>query len=202
VGLRISFFAGSVVGYVDNPSAIYTRGLALGLALRGNDVRVVEERRNAALTRTLRAVGSSAVRHFHEQFEALQHTTYEPRTGARLLEWVTRELALIDVAVAVDGLEDELCRWIANVSRERIRRAYLTWQPDQISEAVVQRLELERFDVILAPTKPMPELPWRRIEMVVAEPDRAAGLTPAVLAAGQDPVAAATTFERAIVGNQ
>jgi hypothetical protein len=170
--------------------------------VRGNEVRVVEERQNQALARTLRAVGSGAVRHFHEQFALLQHTTYEPRTGARLLEWVTRELALIDVAVAVEGLEDELCRWIANVTRERITRAYLAWQPEQLTADDVQRLELVKFDVVLAPKKPVLDLPWRQIDIVVAEQDRAAGLSPAGSTAGRDPVTAAETFERAILGDR
>jgi hypothetical protein len=168
--------------------------------VRGNDVRIVEERQNHAFTRTLRAVGSDAARHFHHQFALLQHTTYEPRTGARLLEWVTRETALIDVAVAVAGLEDELCRWIANVGHEGLIRAYLTWQPELLSAQVAQRLELDKLDVVLAPTKPPADLDWRQVEAVVAAQDRMAGLTPAGSTAGDDPVAAAASFEQAVIG--
>ena len=120
------------------------------MSLRGNEVRIVEERQNAAFARTLRAVGAVASRHFYDEFRTIQHHTYEPRSGASLLEWVTRELALIDVAVAVAGIESELCRWLANVSQEGLARAYLTFDPDSLTDDVVAALELERFDLILA----------------------------------------------------
>jgi hypothetical protein len=110
--LRVTLFPGSIVGYAVHPEALLTRGLAHGLAERGHDVRIVEERQNDLLKRTLLEVGAGPSRHFHDHFKKFQYHTYEPRTGAQLLEWVTRELALIDVGVAVDGVEQELCRWL------------------------------------------------------------------------------------------
>ncbi len=152
--MKVTFFVESVVGYVDNPTAIYTRGLAHGLSLRGNDVRIVEERQNDAVTRTLLAAGSGVARHFHDTFRMFQHHTYEPRSGAQLLEWVTRELSLIDVAVAVAGIDSELCRWLANVSREGLVSTYLTFEPENLTDEVVAALDLDRFDLILAPRQP------------------------------------------------
>jgi hypothetical protein len=199
--MKVTFFAESVVGYVENPAAIYTRGLAHGLSLRGNDVRIVEERQNAAFTRTLRAVGAEASRYFYDSFTTFQHHTYEARRGAPLLEWVTRELSLIDVAVAVAGIESELCRWLANVTREGLTRAYLTFEPESLTDDVVAALELERFDLILALRQPVAAIPWRPFAAAVAGYDqvpeiaRSIGYVPDDEA---DPIRAAEIFEAAV----
>jgi hypothetical protein len=200
--LKVTFFAGSVVGYYENPAALLTRGLAHGLALRGNDVRIVEERQNPAFSRTLRAVGAEAVRHFHQAFPLMQHHTYDPRTGAPLLEWVTREIALLDLAVVVDDVGDELCRWLANVSRRDLTRAYLAWDPGLLTSERVSYLELERFDLLLAPTAAETvSIPWRSVTPALAQRDIEAGLhdhLPLGLTLTADPVEAAASFERAV----
>jgi hypothetical protein len=200
--VKVTFFAGSVVGYHENPAALLTRGLAHGLALRGNDVRVVEERQNHAFARTLRAHGAGAARHFHDHFGLIQHHTFEPRSGAPLLEWVSREIALIDVAVAVEGVGDELCRWLANVTRLGLTRAYLAWHPEHLSAERSAHLEIERFDLILAPTEPLTTTPgWGRVEPTLARPDadaRLSDLLPEYRQPLSDPVTAAELFERAV----
>ncbi|HYI15006.1 MAG TPA: hypothetical protein VEX37_06425 [Thermomicrobiales bacterium] len=198
--MKVTFFAESVVGYIGNPTAIYTRGLAHGLSLRGNEIRIVEERQNAAFVRTLQTAGSEAARHFHDSFRMFQHHTYEPRHGAQLLEWVTRELSLIDVAVAVAGIEPELCRWLANVTREGLVRAYLTFEPERLTDEVAVALELDRFDLILAPRQPAASIDWREIVSGVAGQDR----VPVILGSMSpppdeevDPIRAAEVFEAA-----
>ena len=199
--MKVTFFVGSVVGYVENPTAFYTRGLAHGLALRGNEIRIVEERQNLAAVRTLREVGAGASRHFYDAFQTIQHHTYEPRTGARLLEWVTREIALIEVAVAVDGVEPELCRWLANVSREGLTRASLTFQPESLTDDVAERLDLGKFDIVLAPSAIAAHLPWRRVPRTVAERDQGDDLQrwlPAGSAEHANSIEAAEAFEAAI----
>lgn len=199
--MKITYFTESVVGYVDNPTAIYTRGLAHGLSLRGNDIRIVEQRQNAAFARTLQVAGSVAARHFYETFRTVQHHTYEPRRGAHLLEWITRELALIDVAVAVGGIDPELCRWLANISREGLVRAYLTFEPELLTEEAVTALKLDRFDVILAPRQPAAAVVWQPIEVGVAGQDRDAALAQSItypLAEDADPIRAAEVFEAAL----
>jgi hypothetical protein len=201
--MKVTFFVESVVGYVENPAAIYTRGLAHGLSLRGNEVRIVEERQNAAVARTLRAVGAEASRHFHERFTMFQHHTFEPRSGAPLLEWVTRELSLIDVAVSVAGLGPELCRWLANVSREDLIRAYLTFEPERLTDDVVAALELQRFDLILAPRQPAANIAWRPIVVGVAGDDRRPEIVQwlgPMLGGDNDPIYAAEVFEAALAG--
>jgi hypothetical protein len=201
--VRITFFAGSVVGYVENPSALLTRGLAHGLALRGHDVRVVEQRRNEAYVRTVVQERAGAARHFFDAFRTIQHHTYDPRTGAPLLEWLTREVALIDVAVAVGGLDDELCRWIANVTRDRLLRSYLAWELPDVAASRLVGLEIERFDLILAPfySGELP-VPVRLIPATAAGADVDAGLAATLESFLHgpivDPIEAAIAFERAV----
>lgn len=199
--MKVTFFVGSVVGYVENPSAILTRGLAHGLSLRGNEVRVVEERQNREFAKTLRVAGAGASRHFYESFRMFQHHTYEPRSGAPLLEWVTRELALIDVAVVVDGAGPELCRWIANVSQEGLTRAFLTFQPERLTQDVVTALELGSFEIVLSPAEPSASIVWRQVAGAIAGPDRellAQASLPRELADEADPIRAAEVFEAAV----
>lgn len=174
--LKITFFPGTVVGYAGDPAALLTRGLALALARQGHIVRVVEARQNHAFARTLREEGSGAARQFFNDFSVIQHHTFEPRSGAQLLEWVTREVALIDIAVAVGGIDEEECRWLANVTRAGLRRVYLTFTPHALSVESATRLELERFDRIIAPGRPPVELPWGRTPATLAPADERAGL--------------------------
>jgi hypothetical protein len=175
------------------------------LALRGNDVRVVEERQNQPFVRTLREHGAASSRHFYQHFSAVQHATWESRTGAQLLEWVTRELALIDVAVAVAGLNDELCQWLANVTRDGLTRAYLTWEPETLDAAAAERLQLDRFDVVLAPCSPVAGLPWLPVMPAITAADADAGLAEHVTgtlppaSTLSDPIDTASAFERIFI---
>lgn len=161
----------------------------------------MEERQNHAFLRTLREHGSDPSRHFYEQFAALQHVTWETRTGAQLLEWVTREVALIDVAIAVAGLNDELCQWIANITRERLTRAYLAWEPETLTDERADYLQLSKFDLILSSDQPAAALPWTPVSPSIAAADEAAGLAPIAPPSGSlsDPRISAESFERIFV---
>ncbi len=200
--MRITFFPGSIVGYVDHPQAILTRGLAYGLSEIGHDVRIVEERQNALLTNTLLSQGAAPSRHFHDHFSRFQYHTYEPRTGPQLLEWVTRELALIDVAVAVDGVEQELCRWIGNVTREGLIRAFLTFEPESLTDERAAAFDIDKYDIVLAPDKPDADLPWSEVPPTIAPaddvPEIREHLPPAVAQKLVDPITAARAFEETI----
>ena len=194
--MHVTFFPASIVGYVGYPAALLTRGLGSGLVARGHDVGSVEPRLNEAVTRTLRAVGAEAMRHFHAAFPAIHYRTFQARSGAPLLEWTSREVALIDVAVAVAGLDDELCRWLANISGVGLCRLYLTDEPERLTQVVADRLELAKFDRIIAPRPPAANLPWSRIPPALARADIDAGLSlPEVAGDIADPLVAAERFE-------
>jgi hypothetical protein len=200
--LRVTFFPGSIVGYLDHPQALLTRGLAHGLAERGNDVRIVEERQNPIIKRSLLAHGSEPSRHFYEHFSHMQYHTYEPRSGAQLLEWVTRELALIDVGVAVDGVEQELCRWLGNVTRAGLIRAFLTYDPDSLTSERAAALDIDKFDIVIAPSKPAANLPWTEIAPTLAPADDVEGIRSEVRSqidsTLSDPDSVAQTFEQIV----
>lgn len=200
--MKITLFPGSIVGYAAHPEALLTRGLAHGLAERGHDVRIVEERQNELLKRTLLEVGSEPSRHFHDHFKKFQYHTYEPRTGAQLLEWVTRELALIDVSVAVDGVEQELCRWLGNVNRAGLIRAFLTYDPDSLDSHRAAALDIDKYDIVIAPSRPAADLPWTELPLALAPQDDLESIRSFVpeqlLAARRDPVEVAQLFEQVI----
>ncbi len=123
--MRFTFFAPTVVGYLSWPPALHVRGLADALADEGHEVRVLEPRNNRLFTESLRGAGSEPARHFYLNFSRLQMHTYEPRFGTALLEWTARELALIDAAFVVSGVEPDVLRTIASTSRSGLVKVLL-----------------------------------------------------------------------------
>lgn len=166
--MRITFFAPTVIGYLAWPDALYARGLASALACAGHDVRVLEERRNRYFVETLRGAGAQPVRHFDAHFPHVQHHTYEPLHGARLLEWVAREVALLDVAVVVAGADDELTGWVANLTRAGLTRVFLAF--DALRERP-HALNLSLFDGVLAPYPVDGAANWRFLPRTIAPAD-------------------------------
>lgn len=202
--MNVTFFPASALGYVDYPEGLFTRGLAAGLLARGHDVRIVEERKNPVMTRTLKVDGAAAARRLYDEFPELLVHSYEPRTGGRLMEWLSRELSLIDVAVAVDGLPEVVARWIANLTHPALTRVYLTFRPETLDAETVARLELDKYDRILTTGEPATSIDWSPILPTLARQDRAAGLDthvpPDLVDRLADPIAAAEDFEQ-IVGS-
>lgn len=200
--MRITFFPASAIGHVNYPEAILVRGLASGLHARGHDIRIVEERRNPVLTQTLQKEGATISRHVYEAHPELVIHSYTGRTGARLLEWVSRELSLVDVGVAVHGLPDEVARWIANLTHPTLIRTYLTYSPIDLTNDLIQSLEIDRLDNVFAPGQPAAAVDWESVPPSISDADRAAGLLDEIPAnlrdALVDPDVAARAFEAAL----
>lgn len=166
--MRITFFAPTIVGYLGWPDALYLRGLAGGLADARHDVRVVEERRNPHLTTTLRQLGSAPERAFYDIFPHLQRNTFDPRRGAQLLEWFTREIALLDVAVVVDGIDEQLVQWLAEIHLDGLTRLFIRFGSTGARHAAEV---LSGFDAVLSPEQPLELDNWRRLPLTLAELD-------------------------------
>ena len=160
------------MGYVGNPEALYARALAWGLHQRGHHVRMLEERRNPTLRRTLETVGSAASRLTYERFPGILIHAFERRSGAPLMEWLARELSLVDLAIAVDGVPVEVARWIANLDHRALRRVYVTYRPDELTLARVAEVELERYDGVFASGQPAAAIEWSAIRKAIAPQDQ------------------------------
>ncbi len=167
-------FSQSAIGYVGNQEALFARGLAWGLHQRGHIVRMLEERRNPALQRTLRAVGASASRQAFDDFPGIHIHSFEPRSGAALMEWIARELSQVDLAIVVDGLPNEVTRWVANLDHRLIVRVFVTFRPNDLNDERAQNLELPRYDLIFSSSQPEASIEWQAIQPTVAPPDFAA----------------------------
>lgn len=154
-----------------NPEALYARAIAWGFHQQGRHVRMLEERRNAALRRTLESVGGAASRHAFEAFPGILMHSFEPRSGASLMEWVARELSLVDLAIAIDGAGEELTRWIANLDHSTLTRIFVTYRPNELSKERVGQLELARFDAVFAPSEPAARIEWRPVGRSIAQQD-------------------------------
>ena len=173
--MKLTFFAGSVIGYVGHPEALFTRSLATALATRGDDVRVAEARKNEHYVRTLETDRAPAARAMFESFPQVQHHTFDMRRGPRLFEWLAREIALLDVAVAVDGVDDELVRWLANLNQPGLIRIFQTYRPATLDAIRADRLELGLFNAVAAPAALANGRSWSLVRPSVARSDRDAG---------------------------
>ena len=173
--MKLTFFAGSVIGYVGHPEALFTRSLAAALAKRGDDVRVAEARQNEHYVRTLESDRAQAARAMFESFPQVQHHTFDMRRGPRLFEWLAREIALLDVAVAVDGVDDELVRWLANLNQPGLIRIFQTYRPATLDVTRADRLELGLFNAVAAPAAPANGRSWSLVRPSVARSDLDAG---------------------------
>jgi hypothetical protein len=174
--MKWTFFTGSAIGYVGHPQALFTRTLADGLAGRGDIVRLVEPRRNEHFERTLECERAPAASAMYELFPAVQHHTFEMRRGPRLFEWLAREIALIDVAVAVHGADTELVRWLANLNQPDLLRLFQTYQPEELTTEVRAELELDLFNGVLAASAPADDtMPWQLVQPSIADADMSAG---------------------------
>lgn len=174
--MRWTFFTGSAIGYVGHPQALFTRALAAALAGRGDIVRVVEPRKNEHIVRTLEQDRAPAARALYEHFPTIQHHTFEMRRGPRLFEWLAREIALLDIAVAVQGADTELVRWLANLDQSGLLRLFQSYQPEQLTPAVAATLELSRYNGMLASGLPADaSLSWQLVRPSMADSDVAAG---------------------------
>jgi len=132
---------------------------------------MLEERRNATLRRTLETVGGAASRIVYEHFPGVLVHAFEPRSGAPLMEWLARELSLVDLAIAIDGLPTEVARWIANLDHRDLRRVFVTFRPDELTPGRAIESELERYDAVFASGQPGAELLWTPIRKTIVQQD-------------------------------
>ena len=173
--MKFTFFAGSIIGYIGHPEALFTRSLADALVARGNDVRLAEARQNEHYVRTLEIDRAPAARAMFESFPTVQYHSFDMRRGPRLFEWLAREIALIDVAVAVDGVDDELVRWLANLNQPRLTRIFQTYRPAKLDTDRADSLELGLFNAVAATDAPPDGRPWSLVRPSVARADIDAG---------------------------
>lgn len=167
----MAIFSASAVGYVDNPEALYARAIAWGLHQRGHYVRMLEERRNPVMRKTLETIGAAASRTVYEQFPGILIHGFEPRSGAALMEWLARELSLADLAIAVDGVPTEVARWIANLDHRKLQRVYVTYRPDELTADRAAEVELDRYDGVFASGSPAADVSWTPIQPSIAPQD-------------------------------
>jgi len=132
---------------------------------------MLEERRNPVLRKTLEVAGSAASRAVYDNFPGILVHGFEPRRGAPLMEWLARELSLVDLAIAIDGLPTEVARWIANLDHRSLRRVYVTYRPERLTEERAAEIELERYDATFATSAPEASRPWIQIHKSIAEQD-------------------------------
>jgi len=132
---------------------------------------MLEERRNPTLRKTLEVVGSEAHRAAHEGFHGILIHAFEKRTGASLMEWLARELSLVDLAIAVDGLPIEVGRWIANLDHRALQRVFISYRPERLTQAQISEMELDRYDQIFASSRPAADVSWQPIHKAIAPQD-------------------------------
>ena len=119
--LRWAIFSRSVVSAVDNPDAYLLRALGQALQTRGQEATFFEERANEAVRTLLRRSGGRALADFRGRYPEIDYRTIETRTGADLVEWLTRTLGTFDIVLALIDAPAELVRWLGRLTRTHLR---------------------------------------------------------------------------------
>lgn len=119
--LRWVIFTTSIISSVDNPEALLWRSLGGRLRRAGHQAVFFESRGNKAVRMLLQRDGSQALKEFRARFPDIEYRTYGPRHGANLVEWMTRILATVDVAVIQANVETELVRWLGELTRPHLQ---------------------------------------------------------------------------------
>ncbi|HEU5424477.1 MAG TPA: hypothetical protein VFU72_13105 [Nitrolancea sp.] len=149
--LRWAIFPASVVSAVDNPDAYLLRALGQVLAERGDQATFFEERANPAVRALLRRSGGQALADFRARHPEIDYRTTDPRTGADLVEWLTRTLGTYDIALALAAAPAELVGWLGRLSRTHLRTYLLdTGYEPALDEAAIEAREPGNFTGIFA----------------------------------------------------
>ena len=119
---RVAIFSASVISPIDNPDAYVGRALGRALVASGHDVTLFEERANPALRALLRRAGAGGIADFRQRYPELTYRTIDtPRSVAALVEWLTRTLATIDIAVVQRDTPAQLAAWVGRLTRGHLQ---------------------------------------------------------------------------------
>jgi hypothetical protein len=117
---RWAFFPNSIVSDFENQGAHLYRAIAKQIALIDDEARFYEERANPWLRNMLLNRGASSLLAFQQLYPHIDYTTYDPRSGADLADWLTRVLATVDIVVIDSMAPPEITRWIGELTRPHL----------------------------------------------------------------------------------
>lgn len=87
------------------------------------------------------------------------------------MEWLARELSLVDLAIVVDGAPVDVVRWIANLDHQELSRVFLTYQPETLTDHRATELEISRYDAVYSTSTPQAAIDWLPIGFSIAPQD-------------------------------
>ncbi len=150
VRLRWAIFTTSVVSAIHNPDAHLWRELGSQLRAMDHEAFFFEPRGNEALRALLQQSGAEPLRSFHSQYPDIEYRTLESRTGADLVDWMSRTLATVDVAIIQSNTSPDLINWLGKLTRPHLQTFYFNggWgrpvlPPNQTVE------QLDRFTAVV-----------------------------------------------------
>jgi hypothetical protein len=134
--LRWVIFTTSVVSDHDNPGAHLYRALGRILYHQRHDAIFFEQRGNRWLRESLLVRGASPLRAFREKHQLVEYRTYELRTGAEHVEWLTRVLSTADVTLVDREAPTPVVEWVGQLTRAHLQTylidTSLRLEPDPI----------------------------------------------------------------------
>ncbi len=126
------------------------RQLGRLLAQHNQEVLFLEERGNPLTVAALRRHGAAAFRQLAMDWPELRYHTVERRFGADLVEWLGRTLATADIALVELGTDEELTRWVGQLTRPHLHTVLVDLLPDAAELARLrQRIEPESFTAVV-----------------------------------------------------
>ncbi|MDW8059287.1 MAG: hypothetical protein RMK01_04375 [Thermomicrobium sp.] len=127
---RWVIFLRSLVAVDEHPPAQVFRALGRLLAQQNQEAVFLEERGNPLTVAALRRRGAAALRELARDWPELRYHTVERRSGADLVEWLGRTLATADIALVELGVDQELARWVGELTRPHLHTVLVDLVPD------------------------------------------------------------------------
>ena len=191
VRLRWAIFTTSVVSAIDNPDAYLWRELGSQLRAMNHEALFFEPRGNEALRALLQQSGARPLKAFHSRYPDIEYRTLEPRTGADLVDWMSRTLATVDVAAIQSNTSPDLINWLGKLTRPHLQTYYLEsgWNPAVLpSDQLIE--QLDSFTAVVVGNNDLAEkytkfLPANRVLRIGPLPEIGPGETPSASASAE-----------------
>jgi hypothetical protein len=182
-------FVRSLVAAEEHPPTQVFRLLGRFLAQHNQEAVFLEERGNPLTVTALRCRGAGAYRELSADWPELRYHTVERRFGADLVEWLGRTLATADIALVELGIDEELTRWVGQLTRPHLHTILVDLIPDDpLLEQLRSRIDPATFTAVICHPANVPayrgRTSARSIVTVEGAPERlAAALAEGTLAA-------------------
>ncbi len=147
---RWVIFVRSLVAAEEHVPTQVFRLLGRFITQQNQEALFLEERGNPLTVAALRRRGAAALRELARAWPDLRYHTVERRFGADLVEWLGRTLATADIALVELGVDEELTRWVGQLTRPHLQTILVDLVPDDpLLDQLRSRIDPATFTAVI-----------------------------------------------------